>query len=54
VAYTLAQRIKADIWFDSQLDVGSTFYLRTPSITIGEDGNVRAVNEQVDDFISSL
>ncbi|PSO42878.1 hypothetical protein BRC19_03625 [Candidatus Saccharibacteria bacterium QS_5_54_17] len=54
VAYTLAQRIKADIWFDSQLEVGSTFYLRTPSITIGEDGNVRAVNEQVDDFISSL
>lgn len=54
VAHTLAERIKGEVWFDSELEKGSTFYVRVPSIALGEDGMVRAVNEQVDDFISSL
>lgn len=45
VARTLAGRINGEVWFDSELNRGSTFYLKTPSITIGEDGSVETMQE---------
>lgn len=45
VARTLAGRINGEVWFDSELNRGSTFYLKIPSITIGEDGSVETMQE---------
>lgn len=50
----LAKRIRAKIWFDSQLNKGSTFYLEVPPIGALSSDQKQIAREEIKDFASSV
>lgn len=50
----LAKRIRANIWFDSQLNKGSTFYLEVPPIGALSSDQKQIAREEIKDFASSV
>lgn len=54
VTKKLAERLSGETWFESELDKGSTFYLKVPPVTKNEEDRSQVANVQVDDFVSSL
>ncbi len=50
----LAKRIRANIWFESQLNKGSTFYLEVPPIGALSSDQKQIAREEIKDFASSV
>ena len=50
----LAKRIRGNIWFDSQLNKGSTFYLEVPPIGALSTDQKQIAREEIKDFASSV
>lgn len=50
----LAKRIRANIWFESQLNKGSTFYLEVPPIGALSTDQKQIAREEIKDFASSV
>lgn len=50
----LAERLSAKIWFDSQLNHGSTFYLEVPPFSHLKEDTQQVAHKQVDSFMDSL
>jgi signal transduction histidine kinase len=54
IAKRLATRITANIWFDSELGRGSTFYLWVPPYSKSSKDRLKVASEEIKDFFSSV
>lgn len=54
ITVKLAKRIKGKIWFDSQLNKGSTFYLEVPPIGALNQDQSQVAQEEIKDFANSV
>lgn len=54
ITIKLARRIKGKIWFDSQLNKGSTFYLEVPPIGALNEDQPQVAQEEIKDFANSV
>jgi len=54
ITVKLARRIKGKIWFDSQLNKGSTFYLEVPPIGALSKDQSQVAKEEIKDFANSV
>ncbi len=50
----LAKRIKARIWFESELNHGSTFYLEVPPVGALKQDQQKVAKEEIKEFASSV
>jgi two-component system, OmpR family, phosphate regulon sensor histidine kinase PhoR len=54
ITIKLAERINGKIWFDSELNVGSTFYLLVPPIGAQKKDHPKVAHEEMKDFAASV
>ncbi len=54
IARKLADRLTAELWFESELDKGSTFYLWIPPYSKNKKDQTKVAKAEVKDFFSDL
>lgn len=54
ITLKLAKRINGKIWFESQLNKGSTFYLEVPTVGALSQDQQKVAKEEIKDFASSV